>query len=129
MVMPVEIISWLARPISLAIRLFANMVAGHALIMVFIGLQMTAMWLAKPLPLVGAVGLVYVEGVPKAMFGPEESVVGNCTGTFYRIRPGNEKKSDIAKMLSRQLGCELDQVQSVLPPEEMQVERIESKNV
>ncbi|WP_231158753.1 F0F1 ATP synthase subunit A [Candidatus Gromoviella agglomerans] len=32
---PIEIISFISRPFSLAIRLFANMVAGHAMIKVF----------------------------------------------------------------------------------------------
>lgn len=34
-IVPIEIISFLARPFSLAIRLFANMMAGHALMKVF----------------------------------------------------------------------------------------------
>jgi len=32
---PVELISYLSRPISLAIRLFANMVAGHSMLKIF----------------------------------------------------------------------------------------------
>jgi F-type H+-transporting ATPase subunit a len=32
---PIEIVSYLARPISLAVRLFANMLAGHAILHVF----------------------------------------------------------------------------------------------
>ena len=54
-VVPIEIVSWLAKPASLAIRLFANMVAGHALILIFVGLLGTASWLLRPLPLAGAV--------------------------------------------------------------------------
>lgn len=34
---PIEIISYLMRPVSLSIRLFANMVAGHVLIKIFAG--------------------------------------------------------------------------------------------
>ena len=34
-IVPVEIISYLSRPISLSIRLFANMVAGHVMLKVF----------------------------------------------------------------------------------------------
>ncbi|QCE35436.1 F0F1 ATP synthase subunit A [Acetobacteraceae bacterium] len=32
---PIEVLSWLSRPISLSVRLFANMVAGHVLMEVF----------------------------------------------------------------------------------------------
>ena len=34
-IIPVEIVSYLSRPISLSIRLFANMVAGHVMLKVF----------------------------------------------------------------------------------------------
>ncbi|MCM2291302.1 F0F1 ATP synthase subunit A [Allorhizobium sp. BGMRC 0089] len=37
MVVPIEIISFLSRPISLSIRLFANMLAGHITLKVFAG--------------------------------------------------------------------------------------------
>lgn len=43
---PIEIISMLARPISLAVRLFANMTAGHTVLAVLFGLAMTGpLWL------------------------------------------------------------------------------------
>lgn len=34
-IVPVEVISYLSRPVSLSVRLFANMVAGHVLLKVF----------------------------------------------------------------------------------------------
>nr|WP_282571812.1 F0F1 ATP synthase subunit A [Roseomonas acroporae] len=34
-IIPVEIVSYLSRPVSLSIRLFANMVAGHVMLQVF----------------------------------------------------------------------------------------------
>jgi len=37
LLIPIEIISYLSRPISLAVRLFANMLAGHMLLKVFSG--------------------------------------------------------------------------------------------
>lgn len=39
---PIEIISMVARPISLSVRLFANMTAGHTILAVLFGLAMTA---------------------------------------------------------------------------------------
>lgn len=38
---PIEIISYLSRPISLSVRLFANMVAGHTMLKVFGGFVVT----------------------------------------------------------------------------------------
>ncbi|HJO74113.1 MAG TPA: F0F1 ATP synthase subunit A, partial [Rhodospirillales bacterium] len=37
LLVPIEIISYLSRPISLSVRLFANMLAGHTLLKVFAG--------------------------------------------------------------------------------------------
>lgn len=46
LMLPIEIISMLARPISLAVRLFANMTAGHTVLAVLFGLAMTGpLWL------------------------------------------------------------------------------------
>jgi F-type H+-transporting ATPase subunit a len=36
-IIPIEVISYLSRPISLSVRLFANMVAGHIILKVFAG--------------------------------------------------------------------------------------------
>jgi F-type H+-transporting ATPase subunit a len=58
---PIEVLSWLARPVSLAVRLFANMMAGHYLLFVFIGMELTAVWYLKPVPLVGAVAMAAFE--------------------------------------------------------------------
>jgi F-type H+-transporting ATPase subunit a len=52
---PIEVISWMAKPVSLAVRLFANMMVGHALILVFIALAMEAAWFLSFLPFAGAV--------------------------------------------------------------------------
>ena len=57
LIVPIEIITWLIRPFSLAIRLCANMVAGHTVIVVFIGMTMSAAILVKPVPFVGAVAM------------------------------------------------------------------------
>jgi predicted ribosome quality control (RQC) complex YloA/Tae2 family protein len=76
------------------------------------------------LPLVGGAGIVYVDGVPKVMFGPEKAVRDICQGTYFTVRPGRTRKSDIAKILAKELGGELDQVMSVLPPGDMDIQRV-----
>jgi F-type H+-transporting ATPase subunit a len=42
LMIPIEIISMLAKPISLAVRLFANMTAGHTVLAVLFGLALSA---------------------------------------------------------------------------------------
>jgi F-type H+-transporting ATPase subunit a len=61
LVAPIEIVSWAAKPFSLAIRLFANMLAGHTIVLVFIGMQMAAAWYLKSVPLIGAVAMAAFE--------------------------------------------------------------------
>jgi F-type H+-transporting ATPase subunit a len=64
---PIEIFSFLARPFSLSIRLFANMLAGHILLGVFAGMTVTLLaagWALKGLgilPLVVNVGITGFE--------------------------------------------------------------------
>ncbi|MFO8051104.1 MAG: ribosome rescue protein RqcH [Thermoplasmatota archaeon] len=77
------------------------------------------------LPLKGAVGTIYVEGVPKVMFGPEEAVKEMCVGTYFRVIPGRKKKSETAKSLAEELGGELDQIMSALPAGGMDIFRVE----
>jgi F-type H+-transporting ATPase subunit a len=52
---PLEIISQLARPFSLAVRLFANLMAGHQVLMIFVSLVMMSPALIKALPFTGVV--------------------------------------------------------------------------
>ncbi|MFZ5863389.1 MAG: F0F1 ATP synthase subunit A [Nitrospirota bacterium] len=42
LMVPIEVISQLARPVTLAVRLFANMTAGHIILIVLFSLMMTA---------------------------------------------------------------------------------------
>ena len=39
LMIPIEIISYLSRPISLSVRLFANMMAGHTMLKIFAGFE------------------------------------------------------------------------------------------
>lgn len=52
---PLEIISILAKPFSLAVRLFANMYAGHKVLTIFMTLAILAQPLIKILPFAGVV--------------------------------------------------------------------------
>ncbi len=59
---PVEIVGMFAKPFALCIRLFANMVAGHAVILAFLGLIfMAKSWIIAPMPLAGVVGISILE--------------------------------------------------------------------
>lgn len=52
LLVPIEIISYLSRPVSLSVRLFANMMAGHVMIKVFSGFCVAmGMWGVVPLVL------------------------------------------------------------------------------
>lgn len=59
---PVEIVGMLAKPFALCIRLFANMVAGHAVILAFFGLIFLAQsYIIAPLPLAGVLFISLLE--------------------------------------------------------------------
>lgn len=58
---PVEIIGKFTKPFALTIRLFANMIAGHVIILALIGLIFTFGWLVAPAPLIMALGIMLLE--------------------------------------------------------------------
>ncbi len=58
---PVEIIGLFTKPFALCIRLFANMIAGHAVILSLLGLMFIAKVFLMPLPLLGAVAISLLE--------------------------------------------------------------------
>jgi len=60
LLIPIEIISYLSRPISLSVRLFANMLAGHTLLKVFASFVVT-LGFAGVLPLAFIVALTGLE--------------------------------------------------------------------
>ena len=60
LMIPIEIISYLSRPVSLAMRLFANMLAGHTLLKVFAGF-VPALGAAGIAPLAFATALTGLE--------------------------------------------------------------------
>lgn len=63
---PIEVISFISRPISLSVRLFANMLAGHIALKIFAGfvgtLLAAGVWgILSPLPLALTVALTALE--------------------------------------------------------------------
>ena len=72
-VVPIEIVSFLSRPISLSVRLFANILAGHITLKVFAGFIVTMGslgflgWLGALLPLTMTVALTALEFLVAAL--------------------------------------------------------------
>lgn len=59
---PLELASKFTKPIALAIRLFANMTAGHIIVLALIGLIFTfGSWFIAPAPFLGALGIMLLE--------------------------------------------------------------------
>jgi len=67
LIIPVEVISYLSRPVSLSIRLFANMVAGHVMLKVFA----TFVVMLAGAGSVGFVAAVFPLGLNVALIGFE----------------------------------------------------------
>ena len=61
LMIPIEIISYLSRPISLSVRLFANLTAGHTMLKVFAGFVVSLGVLGGFLPLAFVVALTGLE--------------------------------------------------------------------
>ena len=61
LIIVIEIISYLARPVSLSVRLFANMLAGHTMLKVFGGFVISLGLLGGWLPLSFSVALIGLE--------------------------------------------------------------------
>ncbi len=72
-VVPIELVSFLSRPVSLSVRLFANILAGHITLKVFAGFVVTMGslgflgWLGALLPLTMTVALTALEFLVAAL--------------------------------------------------------------
>jgi F-type H+-transporting ATPase subunit a len=59
---PVELLGKFTKPFALAIRLFANMTAGHVIVLAFIGIIFTFhSWIVAPFPFLMAFGIMVLE--------------------------------------------------------------------
>ena len=59
---PIEFVGKLTKPFALAIRLFANMTAGHVVLLALISLIFTfGSWLLVPVPILMAIGISFLE--------------------------------------------------------------------
>ncbi len=73
LLVPIEIISYLSRPVSLSVRLFANMTAGHVMLEVFAGFMLL---LTASFGILGAVAAVVPLGLNLALMALELLVAG-----------------------------------------------------
>ena len=86
---PVELVGMLAKPFALCIRLFANMVAGHAVILAFLGLIfMAKSYVMAPLPIAGVVFIslleVFIAHLQAFIF-----TILTCLFTSMTMHPGH----------------------------------------
>ena len=63
LITPIEIVSFLSRPVSLAVRLFANMLAGHVVLKVFAGFVGTLLTAGGVLSVLSIVPMLGIVGV------------------------------------------------------------------
>ncbi|WP_225889727.1 F0F1 ATP synthase subunit A [Indioceanicola profundi] len=72
LVVPIEVISYFVRPISLSVRLFANMLAGHTMLKVFAGFSVSLAGMGA----IGAIGGLVPVALNVALFALEFLVAG-----------------------------------------------------
>jgi hypothetical protein len=66
------------------------------------------------------VGETEVEGARKIMCAPESAIRTRCQ-RFLMIRPGDMDKNEVAKKLSNAFEVPIEEIQSILPPGDVQV--------
>lgn len=90
---PIEVISFVSRPISLSVRLFANMLAGHIALKIFAGFVATLLFaggwaILSPLPLILTVAVVALE-VLVAVLQAYVFAVLTCIYLHDALHPGH----------------------------------------
>jgi F-type H+-transporting ATPase subunit a len=85
---PIEVISYFVRPISLSLRLFANMMAGHTMLKVFGGFVVSLGLVAGWAPLLFIVALTGLE-IGIALLQAYVFVVLSCLYLHDALHPGH----------------------------------------
>lgn len=85
---PIEVISYFVRPISLSVRLFANMMAGHTMLKVFGGFVVSLGLLAGWAPLLFIIALTGME-IGIAMLQAYVFTVLSCLYLHDALHPGH----------------------------------------
>lgn len=85
---PIEIISYFVRPISLSLRLFANMMAGHTMLKVFGGFVISLGFVAGWAPLAFLVALTGLE-IGIAMLQAYVFTILSCLYLHDALHPGH----------------------------------------
>ena len=80
LMVPIEIISQLARPVSLAVRLFANMTAGHTILAVLFGMVVSLPFYVSWLPFAGT---LFVNTLEVCLIAPIQAYIFTILTCVY----------------------------------------------
>jgi F-type H+-transporting ATPase subunit a len=80
LMVPIEIISQLARPVSLAVRLFANMTAGHTILAVLFGMVISLPFYVSWLPFAAT---LFVNALEMCLIAPIQAYIFTILTCVY----------------------------------------------
>jgi F-type H+-transporting ATPase subunit a len=80
LMIPIELISQLARPVSLAVRLFANMTAGHTILAVLFGMVVSLPFYVSWLPFAAT---LFVNGLEMLLIAPIQAYIFTILTCVY----------------------------------------------
>lgn len=80
LMVPIEIISQLARPVSLAVRLFANMTAGHTILAVLFGMVVSLPFYVSWLPFAAT---LFVNALEMCLIAPIQAYIFTILTCVY----------------------------------------------
>ena len=80
LMIPIELVSQLARPVSLAVRLFANMTAGHTILAVLFGMVISLPFYVSWLPFAAT---LFVNGLEVALIAPIQAYIFTVLTCVY----------------------------------------------